>query len=493
MLFERFKKMSDINPDSPAILTEQETISYQSFLDEVGKLSDYFKENGLTQETPLAIVLRKNEVIWAAVVAASYLKVSVMLVDPNLKEAEMNQIMKMYQTCFELREKNCSVAGGYKGNVVQKLNFFDNDFLLINSGMAANCWNEYIGSTEDHSYIVLLTSGSTKVPSAVVKTVESIVGDGERIGRSLGIAPLDRVLCAAPVYHAFGLICGCFATLLSGAAVSYVGSYVLPSTLESRTRELSCTIMMALPFHYKMLIEHVEQPFEQIRFALSSTSPLPMELLQSCNELLNLKIHNIYGSSEAGAISIEHNDNVEESLSNVGQPIEDVQIKLDETDVVEVDGRSASELLINSPALAKGYLRIEGMAGVDTHSFLLEGGWWRTGDLVYLNEENKLNIVGRVNITINVNGKKVNPYEIEDILSKHPAIAEAVVVGQPDDKRGEIPVAFVVSKEQVSEQEVLQFCYQKLSNYKMPRKIEFRDTLPKTSAGKVRRKELKKI
>ncbi|MED0658869.1 class I adenylate-forming enzyme family protein [Bacillus smithii] len=491
MLFERIKKISETNPDSPAILTEQESISYQDFLLEVEKLVNQFKKCGLTQETPLAIVLGKNEVIWTAVVAASYLNVPVMLVDPNLKEAEMNQIMKMYQTCFELRETNGSVAGEYKGDVVQKLNCFGNEFLLLNSGMAANCWNEYIGSTEDHSYIVLLTSGSTKVPSAVVKTVKSIVGDGERIGHSLGIVPSDRVLCAAPVYHAFGLICGCFATFLRGAAVSYIGSYVLPSTLENRARNLSSTIIMALPFHYKMLIQHIEQPFDQIRFALSSTSPLPKELLQSSKELLNLKIHNIYGSSEAGAISIQHNDNVEESFSNVGQPIEGVQIKFDETDVVEVDGKNASELLIKSPSLAKGYLQIEGIEGVDTHSYLLEDGWWRTGDLAYLDEENRLNIVGRVNITINVNGKKVNPYEVEEILNKHPSIAEAVVVGQPDDKRGEIPVAFVVSKEPISEQEVLQFCYQRLSDYKMPRKIEFRDTLPKTSAGKVRRRELK--
>lgn len=214
MLFERIKKISETNPDSPAILTEQELISYQDFLLEVEKLANHFKKCGLTQETPLAIVLGKNEVIWTAVVAASYLNVPVMLVDPNLKEAEMNQIMKMYQTCFELRETNGSVAGEYKGDVIQKLNCFGNEFLLINSGMAANCWNEYIGSTEDHSYIVLLTSGSTKVPSAVVKTVKSIVGDGERIGHSLGIVPSDRVLCAAPVYHAFGLICGCFATFL---------------------------------------------------------------------------------------------------------------------------------------------------------------------------------------------------------------------------------------------------------------------------------------
>ncbi|QQD80617.1 acyl--CoA ligase [Bacillus siamensis] len=485
MLLEYIEKLSKKKLNSVAFLSEQKSITYSFFLYEVKRTIKFFKSCGLTSETPLAIIIEKNETIWSTIVAASYLKIPVLLVDPNLKEAEMNQIMNLYQTCFELRETKSSICDK---NNINKLNIFDNEYLLINSGILADCWNEYIYSDEDkQSYIVLLTSGSTKVPSAVVKTVSSIIGDGERIGRSLGITSSDRVLCVAPVYHAFGLICGCFAAFLTGATVSFIGSYVLPSTIENRVRYLSCTIIMALPFHYKMMLNHVEKPFDQIRFALSSTSPISADIIESCKRKLNLSIVNIYGSSEAGGISIQYNENFKGSCNSTGEIIDEVLIKLDKTESVQVDGIIVSELLINSPSLALGYLKIEGL---EQKLYTLDEGWWRTGDLVYFDKQNQMNFAGRVNITINVNGKKVNPYEIEEVLSKHPAIEEVVVVGQSDDKRGEIPVAFVVLKEHVTQQEVLQFCYQRLSNYKIPKKIEFRDKLPKNSAGKIRRKEL---
>ncbi|NKI21918.1 acyl--CoA ligase [Paenibacillus dendritiformis] len=486
MLYNRLKIISETKPNSIALVIDHERITYRDFLAEVNKLVAGFKKLGLSPGTSLSIMLEKNEVIWAAVIAASYLGVSVMLVDPNLKEQEKKQILEMYRTTYELQAVNCLSSSESCGDAVLTFSCFNDNFSLLNRGKAAECWSEYSIESSNHSYIVLLTSGSTKVPSAVVKTVESVVGDGERIGRSLGIGSSDQVICVAPVYHAFGLICGCFASFMSGAAVSFVGPYTLPSALESRVRDISATILMALPVHYKLLVQHVEQPFYHIRFALSSTAPLPKELLQACKDKLNLSIHNIYGSSEAGGISIKRNDIVDGLTSNVGQPIEGVQIKFDMSNSVEVDGKIVGELLINSPSLAKGYLK----SHLDMDSFFLEDGWWRTGDLAYLNERDELNIAGRVNITINVNGKKVNPYEIEEILSKHPAIAETVVVGRPDEKRGEIPVAFVVLKEHISEQEILKFCYQKLSHYKVPRRIEFREELPKTSAGKVRRREV---
>ncbi|WP_088830564.1 class I adenylate-forming enzyme family protein [Paenibacillus tyrfis] len=486
MLYKRIREMVENNQESPAILTDHGEISYRNFLKEVDYLVDFFQKCGLTHETPLATVLENNEVTWAVIVAASFMGVSVMLVDPNLKEEEINKIRKMYKACYEIKNITRSDVDEPESNMMYDFECFGNIFYLINIGPASRCWNKYLDLSTKQSNIVLLSSGSTKAPFAVVKTMESIVSDGERIGRTLGIKSSDRVLCAAPVYHAFGAICGCFATFLHGASVSYTGSFVLPSTLENKIQQLSCSVLMALPVHYKMLVQHAKNPLHQIRIALSSTAPLSNELLQACREKLNVNIINIYGSSEAGGVSIQQNN--DNQSSNVGQPIEGVLLRFDDANYIEIDGKQVGELIIKSPSLAKGYLQIED--GGD-HEFIIEDGWWRTGDLAYLNEKNELNIVGRLNITINVNGKKVNPYEIEEVLGKHPAIEDVVVVGQPDSNRGELPVAFIVLKEEVTELELLQFCRESLSDYKMPRRIEIRDALPKNSAGKVRRREVK--
>ncbi|PPB10638.1 class I adenylate-forming enzyme family protein [Brevibacillus laterosporus] len=488
MIYKHLKQLIEHNPRLTAIIKETEEIPYQAVVSEADHLIQIFQKFGLHAETPLAIVLQKSEVIWAAIVAASHLNISVMLVDPLLKEEEMQKIMTMYKTQYVLREINSKSIDSLEYKEWYELSCFEHVFSIGNIGKYATCWNEYLKPTTNQSNLVFLTSGSTKIPSAVVKPMESLMSDGKRIGQTLGIVPEDRILCAAPTYHIYGTICGCFVPFLCGASVSFTGAYVLPSSLEKKIYKQACNILMAVPAHYKMLVEHVDKPLDQIRIALSATSPLSDELLLSCKKKLNLFIQNIYGSSEAGVVSIQRNRFSSRESTSVGTPIDGVQVKLDDTNPFEFDGKTVYELLIKSESLAKGYLR---KGDSDESGYVVQDGWWRTGDLAYLSEEGELHIVGRLNITINVNGKKVNPYEIEEVLSQHPAIADAVVVGEHDPIRGEMAVAYVVAKNQITEVELLEYCREKLSDFKVPRRIEFREDLPKTAAGKVRRKEVR--
>src|SRR5699024_9584274 len=127
MLFESIESVSKVNPHSPAILTHQRIITYEEFVLEVNKIINHLKKSGLTPQTPIAIVLEQSEVVWATVVAASYLNISVMLVDPNLKDTEMEQIMNMYQTCYESHQTSSSKAEEFRGQNIQKLNCFGNE------------------------------------------------------------------------------------------------------------------------------------------------------------------------------------------------------------------------------------------------------------------------------------------------------------------------------------------------------------------------------
>lgn len=488
MIYQHLKQRNEHNPHAIAIIKETEEIPNQAMVSEVDHLIRNFQKFGLNKETPLAIVLQKSEVIWAAIIAASYLEISVMLVDPHLKEEEMQKIMTMYQTDYVLREINSKAIDSLGYNEWYELSCFEHVFLIGNIGEHAACWNEYLKPEVNQSHLVFLTSGSTKIPSAVVKKMESFMLDGKRIGEALGIVPEDRILCAAPTYHIYGTICGCFVPFLCGASVSFTGAYVLPSSLEKKIDKQACNILMAVPAHYKMLVEHVQKPLDRIRIALSATSPLQDDLMLTCKEKLNLSIQNIYGSSEAGVVSIQRNPQSIGEATNVGVPVDGVDVMLDETSPFEFDGKTVYEVLIKSDSLAKGYLRKD---EVDDSGYVVEDGWWRTGDLAYLSKENELHLVGRLNITINVNGKKVNPYEIEEVLSQHPAIEDSVVVGEHDPIRGEMAVAYVVVKNHIAEAELLEYCRAKLSDFKVPRRIEFRDDLPKTAAGKVRRKEVR--
>ncbi len=174
--------------------------------------------------------------------------------------------------------------------------------------------------------------------------------------------------------------------------------------------------------------------------------------------------------------------------ASVGRPAPGVEAKICDLDSgAELGPRERGEILLRGPQVMKGYLN----AAKATGDALTPDGFLRTGDLGYLDEEGELFIVDRLKELIKYNGQQVSPVELEAVLMTHPKVADAAVIGVPDDEASEIPKGFVVTREPATAEEIMAFVAERVAPYKKIRRIEFVDQIPRTAVGKIERRSLK--
>jgi acyl-coenzyme A synthetase/AMP-(fatty) acid ligase len=208
--------------------------------------------------------------------------------------------------------------------------------------------------------------------------------------------------------------------------------------------------------------------------AVSSGSPLPADVAVAVAARCAFALHNGYGSSETGAISLAR-ARVGMDPGDVGVPLPGVTARL-----VPVPGMAeAGELQLRTDSLAAGYLADGGLRPLNCTD-----GWYRTGDLAVLSD-GRILLRGRVGTIINVAGRKVSPLEIERVVATHPSVAEVQVIAAEDAVRGQVPLARVVVRAAVTAAELTLWCQERLAPHQMPRQIVFLDDLPRSATGKV--------
>ena len=214
-----------------------------------------------------------------------------------------------------------------------------------------------------------------------------------------------------------------------------------------------------------------------------------MKLLHALEEKTGRKVYEGYGLSEASPVTHFNPTFAERRPGSIGVPIPSTDAKIVdvETGENEVSVGEPGELIISGPQVMKGYWNMP-----EETAKTLRGGWLHTGDVATMDEDGYFYIVDRKKDMIVASGYNVYPREIEEILFEHPAVSEAVAIGISDEYRGEAIKAFVVKNQDnnVTEEEILSFCKERLAPYKTPKSIEFRDELPKSTVGKLLRRVL---
>jgi long-chain acyl-CoA synthetase len=227
-----------------------------------------------------------------------------------------------------------------------------------------------------------------------------------------------------------------------------------------------------------------ETRLEAVRLAFSGGAGLKRASYDRFRERFGVTLRQAYGSTEA--LMISHNDaaDTDRLWASVGKPAGGAEVRIDATGSSLAPG--AGELMVKSPSLTSGYL---GEAEANAASF--RDGWLMSGDIARQDEDGNIFILGRSKLLIEVSGFKVDPIEVEETLQLHPAVAEAVVVGiRPSPQAEQRLKAFVVRHDEVAAEQLIRFLRERLSVHKVPTLIEFRDALPKSSAGKVMRGRL---
>jgi len=247
------------------------------------------------------------------------------------------------------------------------------------------------------------------------------------------------------------------------------------------------TALNAPGVFFRMMADASYSPrLTALRLCFSAGTALPRETFDTFHERFGVPVRQLYGCTEAGALTINLDEDPTPTAESVGRPLNGVSVEVkDETDAVVPPGVTG-EVVVRTAAMTRGY------HGMDDHnSEVFRNGAYRTGDVGHLDADGRLWLTGRKKLFIEVVGNKVDPAEVEDALSTHPAVQESVVVGIPSAIAGEELIkAVVVAASPIEEEALIEHCADRLASFKVPALVEFRDEIPRSPLGKVLRKYL---
>jgi acyl-CoA synthetase (AMP-forming)/AMP-acid ligase II len=339
---------------------------------------------------------------------------------------------------------------------------------------------------------ILFTSGTTGVPKGVVMTHGRTLGVATDWVAMTGLGPDDRYLMVNPYFHMFGLKAGILASVAAGATMYPEPVFDADRAL-ARVAAERITVLPGAPTLYQSLLDHPERDrhdLSSLRVAVTGAADIPVELIRRvASELPFSLIVTGYGLTEAGTASATSPDDDPETIATtVGRARPGFEIRIVDGDR-DLPAGETGEILLRGPSVMAGYLDDPAA----TAATLSADGWLRTGDLGVVDERGCLRIVGRSKDMFIVGGFNAYPAEIENHLLRHPEVAQAAVIGIPDERLGEVGMAFVVTRSGATDRgdEILAWCRDQMANYKVPRAIEILPELPVNATGKVVKDELR--
>ncbi len=342
------------------------------------------------------------------------------------------------------------------------------------------------------------TGGTTGVPKGAMLTHYNLVVNAIQFSSWLAMRLGAEVnLSVLPFFHIYGTTVAMNVPIYTSSAMILIPD---PRDIDAILRAIDAhkpTIFCGVPAMYIALINRPDirqHNLRSIRVCVSGASPLPLQVQRRFEELTGGRLVEGYGLTETSPVT--HVNPVDEVAKNrsgsIGIPISDTEAKVIDLDEGERDlpPGTVGELVVRGPQVMMGYWK-----NAEESRMALRGGWFRTGDIATMDQDGYFHIVDRKKDMINVSGLKVWPREVEEVLYEHPAVKEAAAVPILDAISGEAVKAFVVVKEEyagkVTASELTEFCKKKIADYKAPKAVEFRDALPKSSVGKILRRELK--
>ena len=340
---------------------------------------------------------------------------------------------------------------------------------------------------------IVYTSGTTGSSKGAELTHFQLYMNADVPGRLFEIRPDDVILTVLPLFHVFGLSSALNVGIRFGSALSLVPRFTAEGVLAAIERHRA-TIFDGVPTMFGALLDCPvvgRYDTRSLRVCISGGDSIPARVMDAFEQRFGVPILEGYGMTETAA-TITFNQTVEQRRPySVGKPVwgVEVQVRDDDNDEPLPPGRdNVGELVTRGPHTMKAYYRRP-----EATAEAFAGGWLRTGDLGYVDDDGFYFIVDRKKDLIIRGGYNVYPREVEEVLHRHPGVAEAAVVGVPDERLGQEVKAFVVARPGATPaaEDLIAYCRDRMAAYKCPRLVEFRSALPLTAAGKVLKKDLR--
>jgi long-chain acyl-CoA synthetase len=294
-----------------------------------------------------------------------------------------------------------------------------------------------------------------------------------------------------PFFHSFGQTVGMNTAILNAATMVLMPQFEINMLLQA-IQKYEPNFFPGVPTLYIAILNHPDAEkygVDRIKLCNSGSAPLPVEVHRKFTKISGGTFIEGYGLSEASPVTHSNPVIGVKKIGSVGLPFPDTDAKIvdAETGEKELGFNEPGELIIQGPQVMKGYWEKP-----EETANTLRDGWLYTGDIGTVDEDGYFYIVDRKKDMIIAGGFNIYPRDIDEVLFEHPKVQEGIAVGLPDEYRGETVKAYVVLKEgeEATEEEIITFCRDRLAAYKVPRMVEFRDSLPKTMIGKVLRRAL---
>lgn len=496
-LDENLRRSARNFPDKYAYIFEDRSVTYKELNQQVNQLATGLSAQGIGKGDGVALLLGNSPEFVIAYYGILRLGAFVVPINPMFTKGEISYILansqvkaviahvslepKLSELTEKSKNKTCVIYTDAK----------DQEWTWERLMETSNPDFESPFTHQDDLAVILYTSGTTGKPKGAMLSHQNLASNAESVSQLMELNEDDRIVAVLPMFHVFCMTVCLNDSIACGATVIIIPRFS-PREVVRTIREKQATVFVGVPTMYNFIFQLPEataEDFSSIRFCISGGASIPIELLQKFQNKFSVSILEGYGLSETSPIVAINPLRGTRKPGSIGLDIPGVKSKVVNEDGNELPRGEVGELVVQGPNVMKGYL---GMP--EATSAALIDGWLYTGDLAEIDEEGYIYIVDRKKDIIIVGGYNVYPREVEEVLYQHPSVVEASVVGIPDEGYGEIVKAYVVVKnEQITMDDMIHFCQDKLVKYKLPRQVEFLKELPKNSTGKILRRELRQL
>lgn len=349
----------------------------------------------------------------------------------------------------------------------------------------------------DEPINIQYTSGTTGFPKGATLSHYNILNNGYMVGESIGLTEHDRLVIPVPLYHCFGMVMGNLGCMTHGATMIYPAPSFEPEATLAAVAEERATALYGVPTMFIAELDHprrAEFDLSSLRTGIMAGATCPIEVMRRViNEMHMAEVQIAYGMTETSPVSLQTgpDDELEIRVTTVGRTQPHLESKIIDGDGRIVPRGTIGELCTRGYSVMLGYWNNPQA----TAEAISPARWMLTGDLAVMDEAGNVRIVGRSKDMIIRGGENIYPREIEEFLYTHHAVADAQVIGIPDDKYGEELVAWVKFHpgHGVDEEELRAFCKARIAHFKVPRYFRFCDEFPMTVTGKIQKFRMREI
>ncbi len=371
---------------------------------------------------------------------------------------------------------------------------FDDEAEAKSDSQAAAEVLPHLDLGKDNEAIIIYTSGTTGKPKGCLLTQGNVIANARQISDWLSFTEQDRLLTVMPLFHMNAVSVTTLSALYAGGS-----TVISPKFSASRFWQIvsdyqvtsfgsvATMLSMLLSTHPNGVPTGLQT--DQLRFAMCGSAPVPAEVMKKFEETFNCPVVEGYGLSESTCRSTFNPPDERRRPGSCGLPIGNEMKVVDDKDNEVPDGE-LGEIVLRGENILKGYFK-----NPEATAAAFRSGWFHSGDVGYRDAGGFFYIVDRKSDMIIRGGENIYPREIDEVLYQHEAVAAAAAIGVPDPLYGEEVAAFIVIKDgmKVSEAEIINFCREKLADYKCPKTVRFVDEIPKGPTGKLLKRELAKL